>query len=304
MDYALMFEVQEGGVSVPIPWSKDAFQPDKSIIVLDEASLTLFLWHGIRQGLVARRTALRQAESLKGHGYTIGKSIIGRDIKQIIEIDARKVGRVPEETEKNEKLQELLNKPFKELDNYVITFSVAEAEAAEKAEEAKKPVVSTAKPIEQPKVEPEPIQKPVESKPTPSIASSTSPPVSASKPIEKEPIKIASEYEMDDDILPAIKEEKPKPTPVQTTTVPQTKEAALADIRIGIVLRAILDNYDDIWVSKKEDGSYSVEMMDGPICTFRIEDQKIKFTQNSFSGIDPAIKSKIQKKYVELSKLL
>ncbi len=50
------------------------------------------------RGLVSRRTALRQAESLKGHGYTIGKSIIGRDLKEIIEIEERKIGMVPDVT--------------------------------------------------------------------------------------------------------------------------------------------------------------------------------------------------------------
>ena len=86
MTIALMFKVLEGGVVEPIKWSKDHLQPDSSIIVLDESSLSIFLWHGVKQGLVPRRTALRQAESLKGHGYTVGRTIIGRDIRVIKEI--------------------------------------------------------------------------------------------------------------------------------------------------------------------------------------------------------------------------
>ena len=92
-----MFHVKDGGVSDPVKWSKENLQPDRSIIVLDESTSSLYLWHGQKQGLVQRRTALRQAQSLKGHGYTVGKSIIGRDTKEIIEIDSRKVGRVPED---------------------------------------------------------------------------------------------------------------------------------------------------------------------------------------------------------------
>ena len=121
-DLALMFHVKDGGVSDPVKWSKDNLQPDRSIIVLDESTSSLFLWHGQKQGLVQRRTALRQAQSLKGHGYTIGKSIIGRDTKSIIEIDSRKVGKVPEETESNNKLEEILNRKFKELENHIVTF--------------------------------------------------------------------------------------------------------------------------------------------------------------------------------------
>ncbi|MFX1304086.1 MAG: hypothetical protein ACFE9X_12090, partial [Promethearchaeota archaeon] len=144
-NYALMFEARPGGEIVPIKWSKESFMPETSIIVLDEGSESVYLWHGVQQGLVARRTALRQAESLKGHGYTVGKSIIGRDIKNIKEIDARKIGKVPEDTKMNDELQEILERKFTELDSYIITFQVG----------AVKPIVA-------PKVEPK-----VEAKPTP-----------------------------------------------------------------------------------------------------------------------------------------
>ena len=117
-----MFNVKTGGEVEAIKWGKDNFSPDISIIVLDEGSESLFLWHGVQQGLVARRTALRQAESLKGHGYTVGKTIIGRDIKVIKEIDSRKVGKVPEDTELNNNLQKLLDQKFTEMDNFIITF--------------------------------------------------------------------------------------------------------------------------------------------------------------------------------------
>jgi len=71
-----MFDARPGGEIVPIKWSKNSFMPDTSVIVLDESSENVYLWHGAKQGLVARRTALRQAESLKGHGYIVGKSIL------------------------------------------------------------------------------------------------------------------------------------------------------------------------------------------------------------------------------------
>jgi len=124
MDYALMFDVKEGGVSEPIKWGKENLSSDRNIIILDEGSSSLYLWHGAKQGLVARRTALRQAESLKGHGYTIGKSIIGRDIRDLKEIDQRKVGRDPETDKMNEELQIVLNSEYKELDHFIVTFQI------------------------------------------------------------------------------------------------------------------------------------------------------------------------------------
>ncbi|MBD3197952.1 MAG: hypothetical protein GF317_23075, partial [Candidatus Lokiarchaeota archaeon] len=158
MDYGIMFNALEGGVVEPIDWGKEQLQPDRSIIILDESTMTCYLWHGQKQGLVARRTALRQAESLKGHGYTVGKSIIGRDIKELKEIDQRKVGRVPEETELYEELEQLLDKKHKKMDNHIITFQVGEAEAmaAKKKQAAAKP---EPKPKLKPEVKPEPKPK-------------------------------------------------------------------------------------------------------------------------------------------------
>ena len=276
--FGLIFNVLEGGVIEPIKWSKEKFLPDTSIIILDESSEALFLWHGARQGLVARRTALRQAESLKGHGYTVGKSIIGRDLKSISEIDARKVGKVPEDTALNEALQTILDKKHTELDNFVVSFQPGGA----------KPVMI----------------KEVKPKPVPVSTASSSTTVSASAPAlnpttSQKPANIASEYD-EPEPLPSI---KPKSTP--TPSIKVSTSDLLTEAKISFVICAILEHFSDVWVSKKSDGSYGVEMMDGPICQFSIkEGAKLNFTANSFSGIDSKVKLAIQKKFVELSKLL
>ena len=255
-----MFDCREGGDSVPIQWSKDNLMEDKSIIILDEVNQVIWLWNGTKQGLVARRTALRQAESLKGHGYTIGKSIIGRDIRNIIEIDQRKIGRVPETDADNNKLQEILNKKFRELEGYVITFS---SEAAGVSIPAAKPATP------QPKV-PEP--KPTE--------------VKLPKPVVKT-------------------DTAPKTEPVIKTESDKKEESPKEEARIAFVIKAVLDHFDDIWVSKKKDNSYAIEMMDGPVCTLTVtEEGNIKFSANSFTNINPNIKAEIQKKFVDLSKLI
>ncbi|TXT60934.1 MAG: hypothetical protein BAJALOKI2v1_70087 [Promethearchaeota archaeon] len=284
MDYALMFNVKPGGVSEPIKWGKDQLQPDRSIIVLDESTLSLYLWHGQQQGLVQRRTALRQAQSLKGHGYTVGKSIIGRDIKTIKEIDARKVGKVPEADELYSDLEKVLDKPVKELEDNIVTFDVEEAEG-----KISKKVGATAKPKPKPKPTPQakaqPKAKPSEPEPKPKPKPKTEPKVETQeKPkrkVELEPIKKASDEK-------------------------EGSKGLIVEARVGFVLKAVLDHYSDIWVSKKDDGSYAIEMMEGPICKFEIDKStaKLKFSQNSFSGISTNIKTAIQKKYIELSKLL
>jgi hypothetical protein len=96
--------------------------------------------------------------------------------------------------------------------------------------------------------------------------------------------------------------EKPEAVPEEIKPV---AESPVEEARVSFVLKAVLDHYDDIWVSKKKDGSYAIEMMDGPLCQFTITEKgTIKFSANSFSGRSQNIKTEIQKKYVELSKLI
>ncbi|MFX0082155.1 MAG: hypothetical protein ACFE94_10425 [Candidatus Hodarchaeota archaeon] len=312
-DFALMFNARPGGEIVPVKWSKDNFLPDTSIIVLDEASESLYLWHGIQQGLVARRTALRQAESLKGHGYTVGKSIIGRDIKTLKEIDARKVGKVPDDTQLNEELQALLDRKSTELDNFIVTFQAGAVKPATVAPKIE------AKPVETPPVS-KPTPTPTDSKPTPTPTVSKptptptvskptptptvskptpAPAVSKPSPTSVKSSNTASEYD-ESEPLPSI---KPATKPIPAIQV--SKASLAANTKISFVFSAILEHFDDIWISKKKDGSYSVEEMDGPICTFQLkEGSKINFSVDSFNRIDPKIKTAIQKKFIELSKLI
>ncbi len=327
-----MFDVREGGDSVPIKWDKGNFQPDKSIIILDEGTLSLFLWHGARQGLVARRTALRQAESLKGHGYTVGKSIVGRDIKALKEIDQRKIGRDPETDKLNSELQEILKREFRELENFMVTFNLTEFDLVKT-----KPAPAAAKPEPKPapaaKPEPKPTPAPVVAKsepkavpkavPAPAVAKQEPKPIPSSSPVKTEikPVSIpaatkkpnfASEYDMNDSIPDIQSEVKAAPSVKHSAPVlaPKAEESSApsedlsSEAKIAFVIKSIMDHYDDIWISKKQDGSISIEMMDGPIASFTIKDGKITFSTNSFASINPSIKNDIQQKFVKLSKLL
>ena len=294
MDFAIMFKVLEGGVSEPIKWSKDHLTPESNIIILDEGSSSVFLWYGAKQGLVSRRTALRQAESLKGHGFSVGKSIVGRDIKDLKEIDERKIGRVPENDELNDELQTLLNRGFKYLDDYTVTFDL-EGSLPSAVKPASKPVLTEA-PIS------EPVTIPVH-KPEPVV-------IKAQPASIKEEIKRVSEYDTEPDLpkeITPIRSQTIEDTPMSTLeydTAPEMELALSIQAKIGFVMIGVLDHYDDIWISKKEGGTYSVEHMDGKVCEFSISEGKIKFSSDSFKGISTNIKTEIQKKFVELSKLL
>ncbi len=283
MEFAIMFQVLEGGVSEPIKWSKEHLTSESNIIILDEGSSSLYLWYGSKQGLVSRRTALRQAQSLKGHGFSVGKSIVGRDIRDLKEIDQRKIGRIPEIDELNDELQTLLNKKVKPLDDYTVTFEL-EADIPSAVKLVLKPE-PTPKPISKP----EPIKQAAQPQPT---------------------MTHASEYDTKAEV-PKVSEPVEKTT-IKSTPASVSKQAGAPkskldlgiQAKIGFVIIGVLDHYDDIWISKKEDGGYSIEHMDGKVCEFSISEGKIKFTSDSFSGISTNVKTEIQKKFVELSKFL
>ena len=82
--YYMMFNCLDGGVIETIDFDPKNLTPDRSIIVVDEENLRVWLWHGKQRLLVPRRTALRQAQALKGHGYQAGNAIIGRGINEIV----------------------------------------------------------------------------------------------------------------------------------------------------------------------------------------------------------------------------
>lgn len=219
--FYMMFDVVEGGIVEAIDFNKESLTPDRSIIVMDEENQTVWLWHGKRRALVPRRMALRQAQSIKGHGYQAGNAIVGRDLSQIVEIDDRKVGREPTTTEDNDKLMVLLNCQFTSIGNMVFT-KLAEGEvAASRIETAPKPD-------------------------TPAVLEK----VSAPAPVVAKPVDTKSD-----------------------------------DQKKGAIIMAVLSEFKDLWISRKDDGILSLEQMDGKICSFKVENGEISFQTGSFFEI-------------------
>ena len=232
--FFMMFNVADGGVVVPIEFDKGSLMPDKSIIVMDEENLKVWLWHGKLRGLVPRRMALRQAESLKGHGYQAGNAIIGRGIHSLVEIDSRKVGRVPEFTEMNEQLLELLSNEFGSMGNFIYAKGAGKSDgsadpkpmkAAPKLSELKSSVKVASKPA--------PVRKEVQSVKAPAVVKKAAP--------------------------------APKVKAAPVAAAPKIDPKTADELKKGALIIAVLDQFKDIWISRKNDGSISVEQMDGKI---------------------------------------
>ena len=284
--FFLMFLVEDGGVSNPIQWSKDSLKSENIVMVLDEENMAVWLWFGAKRGLVSKRTALRQAQSLKGHGYTIGKSIVGRGLDSIHEIDERKIGRDPETDKLNEKFMELVSRTMHDAGGFVVT-STAGGEPLPMEKHFKGP-----KPIEmeviQPKapatINPEPSPAPASINPVPSPAPVSMDPQPSPAPITDGPPTIASEYA-------EVSVPQPPPLPLASD-----KDSLLK----GVAIIAVLSEFKDLWVSRLDESTIALEYMEGPIARFHINGGEIAFEDGSFDSIDPASTSNIMQKIKEL----
>ncbi|TFF88418.1 MAG: hypothetical protein EU549_03060, partial [Promethearchaeota archaeon] len=88
--YAIMLKI-ESGSSERLPFSLDSLKSDLVVAVIDEIHKVIWLWTGANTGLVQRRGAMRVAQSLKTYGHTIGPTIVGRNLEDVLAIDERKI---------------------------------------------------------------------------------------------------------------------------------------------------------------------------------------------------------------------
>ena len=66
-------------------------------------------------------------------------------------------------------------------------------------------------------------------------------------------------------------------------------------LKKSAVILSVLENYDDIWISKKPNGTISIEQMDGKICSFIIENGEIVYQSGSFAEVSADKKTAIKK---------
>lgn len=270
----MMFNVVEGGVVEPVEVSASNLAPDKSLILVDEENLRVWLWHGKLRGLVPRRMAMRQAESLKGHGYQAGNAIVGRGLQEIVEIDGRKIGAVELDTKLNDEFIAVLNRTYKRAGDMV--FVPTEGGIEQDSCPAPKP---TQKPVETSKPAPKVESTQADPKPTPRAEEVHTAPKQSAK--VEEHLKPKEEHEV-----------KPSST--------VNKASASDSVKKGLMILAVMDQFKDLWISRKQDDMIAVEQMDGKICSFQIVNGEIKFSTGSFAEINPEVKTKIDAKYKEL----
>ncbi len=281
--FAIEFDVSEDGVCTEVPWSKDHFADDKIIIVLEELNNVVWAYYGKKNGLVKRRKALRQAESLRGHGYQVGKTIIGRQLTGIKEIDARMIERVPEAKADWETLTGLFDLPNRKVESECVAIGEGAMTASVPVHKPAPAPAPRPAPAPVPEPEPEPVYAPA-------------PVAEPERMPDLEPIP--AEISAVDDYA-GVEEHFQTSSEAKLTG----KESINKDdeLKSGSLIMALLREFNDVYVNKKGN-HFKIESLEGPICEFTIENGSIKFSKGSFTGMDPSTKKKIQAHFVEILK--
>lgn len=274
--FAIEFDVSEDGVCTEVPWSINHFTDDKIIIVLEELNNVVWAYYGKKNGLVKRRKALRQAESLRGHGYQVGKTIIGRQLTAIKEIDARMIERVPEAKADWAALTSLFNLPYKKMEGECVAIGEGSSAASVPVQKAAPAPARAPAPAPKPAVAPAPAPAPA--------------PAATLEPLAE--LSAVDEYAGIDENFQTASEAKL--TGKETITKDDEKKS-------GGLIMALLREFNDVYINKKGN-HFKIESLEGPICDFTIENGAIKFSKNSFTGMDPNTKKKIQGHFVEILK--
>ncbi len=314
-----MLEFSEGGTTTPLPWSKNTLKPDSIIFVIDENTGILWFWIGKANSLVKRRTAMRQADSLKGHGYQIGKNLYGRGINSIIEIDDRKVGREEENTKNSKRFLELFDQPFYVAAEQVVVLGSSAGPAPEPAfaPTPKPSITATPGPTPTPAPVPSPVATPVAA-PTPVPRVTPTPvaaPAHAPAPVPaffSQP-SAAAHAPVPQPVVPTLPTVEPSVSKVRLEVpkivIPAAAPAEIVSspldkglVKMGLVVMAVITQQPDVYVSKKADGTVEIESMDGMICKFKQAGDNVQFTPDSFTKIDPAKAKAIQDWFLARSK--
>jgi len=307
-----MLEFSEGGTTTPLAWSKDALKPDSIIFVIDENSSVLWFWIGKTNSLVKRRTAMRQADSLKGHGYQVGKNLIGRGVNTIVEIDDRKVGREEEMTKNSKKFLELFNQSFHTVMEQVVVLGSSSGPTSE--------LVTAAAPRAKPASTPTPPSTPASVNGRPPVLKVSPSLVATPAPVPEPESELEPEPEPEPITAPEVTEpadsEFSPPEPSETKSrleapkvefhaEPAEAQAIAIDkglLKMGLTVMAILTQVPDVYLSKKADGTCEIESMDGVICRFKQKGNDVQFTPDSFSKLDPVKAKAVQEWFFSRAK--
>ena len=284
------------GSSERLPYSMDSLADDKVVAIMDEIHKVIWLWMGSNTGLVQRRGAMRVAQSLKTYGHEIGPTIVGRNLEDVISVDAKKIftGNDPLMKGRYEKIKELFDQDFNiEADVLAVYKSVSLDDQPSYyglSREQRDNLVQAA--IDAPTVGDD--DREIEQ----IVGQYRPPPEKSSLEIPVTPIAPAPTS------APAP---TPAPAPIEEPVMEITDDL-LGEVKASIVISSVLAELNDIFVSSIVDDNgkkeYFIENADGLVCKFLVDGSNIRFRPDSWELIDNNTKRSIQKIFIDRTKKL
>ncbi|MBD3229060.1 MAG: hypothetical protein GF329_12805 [Candidatus Lokiarchaeota archaeon] len=267
--YAIMLKI-ESGSSERLPFSLDSLKSDLVVAVIDEVHKVIWLWTGANTGLVQRRSAMRVAQSLKTYGHSIGPTIVGRNLDDVLAVDERKIETDSLMKGRYGKITQLFQMEYNIEADVLAVFKSIGTDAQPSyyglSREQRDNLVQAA----------------IESH--------------SAGDDEREIEEIVGQYRPPP--------EKSEQEMVEVSTV---DDALLGDIKASIVISSVLTEINDLFISvNKSDGhnEYIIENADGVVCKFIVEGSNIKFKSGSWDIVDKNTKTKIQKVFIDRTKKL
>jgi hypothetical protein len=285
------------GSSERLPYSMDSLADDKVVAIMDEIHKVIWLWMGSNTGLVQRRGAMRVAQSLKTYGHEIGPTIVGRNLEDVISVDAKKIftGNDPLMKGRYEKIKELFDQDFKiEADVLAVYKSISLDDQPSYyglSREQRDNLVQAA--IDAPTVGDD--DREIEQ----IVGQYRPPPEKSSPEIPVTPIAPAPSS--------APKQAPIAPQPIEDSAGEVT-DNLLGEVKASILISSVLSELNDIFVSTIDDDSgkkeYFIENADGLVCKFLVDGSNIRFRPDSWELVDNNTKRTIQKVFIDRTKKL
>jgi len=265
------------GKSDRMPFSLDSLQRDNIVAVMDEVHGVIWLWMGADTGLVQRRSAMRVAQSLKTYGHTIGPTIVGRNLSDVIPIDGRVIDTDSLMKGRFEKVKELFQMEHNIEADVLAVFKTVSYDSQPTYYGLSK-----------------------EQRDTLVAAAIAAPAVGVD---ERDIEEVVGQY-------------RPPPATKESTVVVEEEKAKkieisdelIGEVKASIVISSILTEFNDLFVSIGKDDkgrkAYTIENADGLICKFALDGKNIRFLPESWKNVDKETKTKIQKVFIDRTKTL
>ncbi len=304
--FVIMLEITSG-VSERLLFNMESLKDDNIVAIMDEIHDVIWLWMGKNTGLVQRRGSMRAARSLKAYGHEISPYIVGRKLKDVLDVRGDSIESDAEQKQRFEQVLNLFNTEHNlKFEGVLAEYTGIGAGASnikygltteQRSELVKAALAAPTAGDDTRKIE--------------QIVGDFRPP----PPPESSTAKVIPKYQENVSSVPiktAPKPVSPTPaTPTKTVTIQQRApidENVLGEIKGSILINAILSKFNELFVgvSKSPDGSktYSIEGPNGETCKFNIKGSNLSFLPGSWEKIAPNIKQEIQKLFLDRVQLL